>query len=133
MHPNGYVSTVGVDCVFKRRTNVHPTYFKFAHNLKVTSPARLKSIFPLFTFQRDTWGDNQMQRGKWSPLSQNAVRLVLMFVCDVLCTNPDTKRRLSQPLDEMGMQAPNERVTLFNDHAMAGSLTMTSVALGLPS
>jgi 4,5-DOPA dioxygenase extradiol len=32
-----------------------------------------------------------------------------------------------------GMQAPNERVSLFNDHAMAGSLTMTSVALGLPS
>jgi hypothetical protein len=74
-----------------------------------------------------------MQRGKWSPLSQNAVRLVLMFVRDVLCTDPDTKRRLSQPLDEMGMQAPDERVTLFNDHAMAGSLTMTSVALGLKS
>jgi 4,5-DOPA dioxygenase extradiol len=33
----------------------------------------------------------------------------------------------------LGMQAPNERVSLFNDHAMAGSLTMTSVALGLPS
>ena len=33
----------------------------------------------------------------------------------------------------LGMQAPNERVALFNDHAMAGSLTMTSVALGLPS
>jgi 4,5-DOPA dioxygenase extradiol len=33
----------------------------------------------------------------------------------------------------LGMQAPDERVTLFNDHAMAGSLTMTSVALGLKS
>ena len=33
----------------------------------------------------------------------------------------------------LGMQAPHERVSLFNDHAMAGSLTMTSVALGLPS
>jgi 4,5-DOPA dioxygenase extradiol len=32
----------------------------------------------------------------------------------------------------LGMQAPNERVSLFNDNAMAGSLTMTSVALGLP-
>ena len=31
----------------------------------------------------------------------------------------------------LGMQAPDERVSLFNDHAMAGSLTMTSVALGL--
>ena len=31
----------------------------------------------------------------------------------------------------LGMQAPDERVSLFNDHAMAGSLTMTSVVLGL--
>ena len=33
----------------------------------------------------------------------------------------------------LGMQAPNESVSLFNDQAMAGSLTMTSVVLGLPS
>lgn len=31
----------------------------------------------------------------------------------------------------LGMQDPNERVTLFNDQALAGSLSMTSVTLGL--